>query len=61
MIREGYPLVDLTPRENNRIWVTLTQKRRWPQLQGLTGMTDGDLQTRIKAISRQHFDLTGRK
>jgi hypothetical protein len=61
MIREGYPLADLTPRENNRIWVTLTQKRRWSQLQQLTGMTDADLRMRIKEISRQHFTLTGRK
>jgi len=61
MIREGYPLADLTTRENNRIWVTLTQKRRWPQLQRLTGMTDSDLQVRVKAISRQHYGLTGRK
>ena len=61
MIREGYPLGDLTTKENNRMWVTLTQRRRWPQLQQVTGMTDAQLQARVKQISADHFALTGRK
>ena len=61
MIREGYPLGDLTTKENNRMWVTLTQRRRWPQLQQMTGMTDAQLQARVKQISADHFALTGRK
>ncbi len=61
MVREGYPLPELTPRENNRLWVTLTQRRRWNELLRLVGMTDGTLQARIKEISRQHLAVTGRK
>ena len=61
MIAEGYPLGDLTMRENHRIWVSLTQRRRWQHLQWLTGMSDAALAARVKAISHQHYALTERK
>ena len=61
MIVEGYPLADLTTRENHRLWVSLTQRRRWPYLQRLTGMSDAELAARVKAISHQHYAMTERK
>ena len=61
MIREGYPLAGISTKENNRLWVTLTQERRWGHLQRLTGMTAAALRVRIKQINAQHLARTGRK
>ena len=61
MVREGYPLAGISTKENNRLWVTLTQERRWEQLQQLTGMSADFLRVRIRQISAQHLAQTGRK
>ena len=61
MIREGYPLAGLSRKDNDRVWVSLSQKRRWPQLQGLTGMSDADLWEQVKAIRRQYQATTGKR
>ncbi|MBA3826413.1 MAG: hypothetical protein H0X24_21240 [Ktedonobacterales bacterium] len=60
MIHEGYPLAGLTRDDMNRVWVSLTEKRRWPQLQDLTGMTEGALAERVKQI-RQQFKAANKK
>ncbi len=54
MIREGYPLADLARKENDYFWQTLTQRRRWEQLQALTGMSDEALRARVKEMRRQY-------
>ena len=61
MLHEGYPLADLSRKDNDYVWVSLTQRRRWRQLQQVTGLSDGQLDAQVKAISAQHFALTGRK
>jgi hypothetical protein len=61
MIREGYPLGDLPRRDNDRVWQSLTQKRRWPQLVALTGMRDAALWERVKVISKQYQVQTGKR
>ena len=61
MIREGYPLGDLPRRDNDRVWQSLTQKRRWPQLAALTGLSEADLWERVKAISKQYQATTGKR
>lgn len=59
MLREGYPLGDLTHKENERLWLSLTQRRRWDKLQALTGWDDGALRQRVRALSRQRQTLRG--
>jgi hypothetical protein len=61
MIQAGYPLAELTRKENDRVWQSLTQRRRWPQLVRLTGMSDTDLWERVKAISQQYRATTGKR
>jgi hypothetical protein len=61
MIREGYPLVDLTSKENAWVWMSLSQHRRAEQLQALTGMDEAQLQARIRVIRQQVKAATGRR
>ncbi|MBA3825461.1 MAG: hypothetical protein H0X24_16375 [Ktedonobacterales bacterium] len=60
MIREGYPLAGLSRDDMNRVWVSLTEKRRWPQLQALTGMDAAVLAERVRII-RQQFKAANKK
>lgn len=59
MVREGYPLADLTPKENERLWMSLTQRRRWDKLQALTGLDDLALRQRVRAVTRQRQEWRG--
>jgi hypothetical protein len=43
MVRVGGPLPDLTDAENERVWRSLTSRRRRPQLQALLGMSDAQI------------------
>ena len=43
MVRVGGPLPDLTDAENERVWRSLTSRRRRPQLQALLGMSDAKI------------------
>ncbi len=61
MIREGYALAGLSGKEQQRVWVSLTQKRRWPELQRLTGMEDAQLSERIRAIRKEYQAATGKR
>ena len=61
MIREGYPLSDLTTRDNARLWKTLTEQRRWSYLQRLTGMTEAELSERVREIRRQYKAATDKR
>lgn len=54
MIREGYPMGGLSRDEMNRVWVSLTEKRRWPHLQALTGMDAATLADRVRIIRQQY-------
>ncbi len=61
MIREGYPLDGLSRKEMDRVWVSLTQKRRWPELQRLTGMEDAQLIERVRQIRKEYQVATGKR
>ncbi|MBA3826036.1 MAG: hypothetical protein H0X24_19315 [Ktedonobacterales bacterium] len=61
MIREGYSLVELSGKERQRVWVSLTQKRRWPELQRLTGMDDAQLGERLRQIRKEYQAATGKR
>ena len=61
MIREGYPLLDLTPRENEQFWWTLVNQRRRPQLLALLQMTDDKLCAALDRVRRQRQATTGRR
>jgi len=53
MVREGFPLADLTAAENVRVWRSLTARRRRPELQAVLGMTDGQIDqalTRMRLV-----------
>lgn len=50
MVREGYPLPDLTSAENERIWTSLIQRRRRPQLAALLELPDTEIDARITAL-----------
>jgi len=43
MVQAGGPLPDLTDAENERVWRSLTSRRRRPQLQTLLGMSDAQI------------------
>ena len=61
MIREGYPLLDLTPRENEQFWWTLVNQRRRPQLLALLGITYDELHAALDRVRRQRQVTTGRR
>ena len=61
MIREGYPLAGLARRDSARVWVSLTQQRRWSYLQRLTGMTEAELSERVREIRRQYKAATDKR
>jgi hypothetical protein len=52
MVREGFPLPELTATENERVWRSLTGRRRRPQLQALLGISDGQID---QALARMHM------
>jgi hypothetical protein len=43
MVQTGGPLPDLTDAENDRVWRSLTSRRRRPQLQALLRMSDAQI------------------
>lgn len=61
MIRDGYPLPDLTPRENEQFWWTLVNQRRRPQLLALLGMSDDELRMALNRVRQQRKATTGRR
>jgi hypothetical protein len=61
MVREGFPVAGLTPRENAWVWTSLTQHRRWEQLQRLTGMDDAQLRARIRVLRQQVKGVAGKR
>lgn len=61
LIREGFPLTGLSERENIRIWVTITQKRRYAQMKRLLRVNDAAIDERIVCIRQQVFAATGRR
>jgi hypothetical protein len=61
MLREGYPLRDLTRKENEWVWISLTQGRRWDHLHQLTGMDRAQFRARLRELSAQHVAATGRR
>lgn len=47
MLQAGGSLPDLTEAENDRVWRSLTSRRRRPQLQALLGMSDGKIEQKL--------------
>jgi hypothetical protein len=43
MVQAGGPLPDLTDAENDRVWRSLTSRRRRPQLQSILGMSEAQI------------------
>lgn len=60
MVREGFPLAELSTAENERVWRSLTQRRRQPQLLVLLGMNAVQLDAALGRLRAQHRALTGR-
>ena len=60
LVREGYPLSDLTPEENERYWASLVSGRRRAHLRQLLDMTDAEIDTIIVRLRAQRF-LAGRR
>jgi hypothetical protein len=60
MLLHGYPLAELRPAENERVWSSLVQRRRIPQVLALLGWSEGELQAalqRVRAQRGQHRAL----
>jgi hypothetical protein len=57
MVRHGHPLPELTSAENERVWRSLTGRRRRPQLQALLGMTDAQIDQALDQIRRERLVL----
>jgi hypothetical protein len=53
MVREGFPLAELTGAENWRVWQSLLTRRRRPQLQALLGMTEQQLEAATAQLRLQ--------
>jgi hypothetical protein len=47
MLQAGGPLPDLTEAENDRVWRSLTSRRRRSQLQALLGMSDAHIEQKV--------------
>jgi hypothetical protein len=61
MVREGYPLAELSARENERFWWSLVGRRRRPQLLSLLRLTETELERGIERVRRQRRQVTGRR
>jgi hypothetical protein len=61
LVRQGYPLAMLTPRENEQFWWSLVGRRRRPQLLALLGMNEPQLAAAIDRVRRQRRAVTGRR
>lgn len=61
LVREGYPLSDLTARENEQFWWSLVGRRRRGQLLTLLGIADTELEVAIDRVRRQRRAVTGRQ
>jgi hypothetical protein len=53
MLQQGYPLAELRPAENERVWSSLVQRRRTPQVLALLGWNEDELQRAIAQIRTQ--------
>lgn len=60
LVREGYPLPDLTPEENERYWASLVSRRRRAHLRQLLDMTDTDIDAEVARLRTQRL-LAGRR
>jgi len=58
MIRVGGPLPDLTDAENDRVWRSLTSRRRRPQLHALLGMSDAQIDQVLARMRRARAVFT---
>ena len=61
MVREGYPLAELSARENEQFWWSLVGRRRRPHLLPLLRMTQTELERGIERVRRQRRQVTGRR
>jgi hypothetical protein len=61
MVREGYPVAELTARENEQFWWSLVGHRRRPQLLALLQMSDRELEHAINRVRRQRRAVSGRR
>jgi hypothetical protein len=61
MVRAGYPLAELSARENEQFWWSLVGRRRRPQLLSLLRMTETELERGIECVRRQRRQVTGRR
>jgi hypothetical protein len=61
MVREGYPLAELSARENEQFWWSLVGRRRRPQLLKILHMTDARLEHGIDRVRHQRQRTTGRR
>jgi hypothetical protein len=61
MVREGYPLADLSARENEQFWWSLVGRRRRPQLLSRLRVTEAELERGIDRVRHQRQRLTGRR
>jgi hypothetical protein len=53
MVIEGYPLVDLDRKTNEWVWYSLAKRRRWDQLQALTGLDAAQLEAVLQLLRKQ--------
>ena len=61
MVREGYPLAELSARENEQFWWSLVGRRRRPLLLSLVHMSETELERGIERVRRQRRQVTGRR
>lgn len=53
MMREGYLLKELTPKERERVWYSLAQKRRRSQLAALLGVPEDALDALVTQVRKE--------
>jgi large subunit ribosomal protein L10 len=58
MLQARGPLPDLTAAENDRVWRSLTSRRRRPQLQALLGVSDAAIEQKLAGMRLARSMLT---
>jgi DNA-binding CsgD family transcriptional regulator len=53
MVRQGYHLDGLTPRERERVWYSLASKRRRPQLAALLGADEDEIDALVARVRKE--------
>jgi hypothetical protein len=61
MVREGFPLPDLSPQLNENVWRSLSGRVRRRELQALLGMSDAQIDHAVRDLRGMRTVARGKR